>query len=142
LLLLVAIGLLVWVLLQPKASPQATRLNQALAEVKRQGERLSYLREPLRQVQGFGRDLAKLLPQMAELERFLGKPNLDHTRDRLLARHNELSQIFDRGVEYLERLGAELVLVNPPQEPQALDDLPIFLIELREALHPATPSRG
>lgn len=143
LLLLLVTGLLVRVLVQPKASPAEQRLRQAMAEIARQGEPLAHLREPLRQVQAYGRDLLGLLPQIGELERFLRKPNLEgHTRDRLLARHNELSRMLERGTEYLETLGAELVLVKGSEEPQALSQFPMFFIELREVLHPATPHQG
>lgn len=142
-LVLSAAGLLVWVLVQPKATPQSLRLEQALGEVRRQGENFPHLREVLKQVRTYGRDLAGLLPQIAELERFLRKPNLEgHTRDRLLARHNELTRILERGTEYLETLGAELVLVKGSEEPQVLSQFPMFLIELREVLHPATPHQG
>ncbi|MCX7803139.1 MAG: hypothetical protein N2313_08975 [Meiothermus ruber] len=51
-------------------------------------------------------------------------------------------QGFTRGVAYLERLGAELVLVAGSQEPPALAELPQFLIELREVLHPSPLTRG
>jgi len=57
-------------------------------------------------------------------------------------RHHELMQGFTRGVAYLERLGAELVLVAGSQEPPALAELPQFLIELREVLHPSPLTRG
>ncbi|MFN3392821.1 MAG: hypothetical protein ACK40N_13800 [Meiothermus ruber] len=147
-LLLLVVGLLVWAFgagryLPPTQSEQAHRLELALAEVRHQGGRLPHLREPLKQVRQYGRDLRKLLPQLAELEHFLAKPGTDGpTRDRLLVRHHELSQSFQRGVAYLERLGAELVLVSGAQEPPALAELPLFLIELREVLHPPTPHQG
>lgn len=141
LLLLLVAGLLVWAFgagrLPESQREKAQRLDGALGEIKRQGEGLTHLREPLRQVQGYGRDLARLLPQIAELERFLRKPNLEGaTRDRLLARHNDLSRIFESGAEYLERLGAELLLVRGTQEPAVLNELPGLIVQLREALQP------
>lgn len=143
LLLLLVAGLLVRVLVQPKVSPAEQRLRLAVAELGRQGQAQPHLREPLRQVQAYGRDLARLLPQMAEVGRFLQKPGLEGpTRDRLLARHNELTRILERGTEYLETLGAEMVLLEGSGEPPALSQFPLFLIELREVLHPATPHRG
>lgn len=147
-LLLLAVGLLAWVLGAGRGLPeaqkeQAHRLELALAEILYQGKRLSHLRVPLKQVQQYGRDLRKLLPQMVELERFLAKPGTEgSTRDRLLVRHHELSQSFQRGVAYLERLGAELVLVSGTEDPPALAELPLFLIELREVLHPPAATRG
>jgi len=107
------------------------------------GGRLPHLHDALKPAQQYGRDLRKLLPQLAELERFLAKPSTEGpTRDRLLVRHHELMQGFTRGVAYLERLGAELVLVAGSQEPPALAELPQFLIELREVLHPSPLTRG
>lgn len=147
-LLLLVVGLLVWAFgagrsLPPPQSQQALRLEQALAEIEQQGQGLPHLREPLKQVRKYGRDLRRLLPQLAELERFLAKPGTEGpTRDRLLVRRHELNQCFRRGVEYLERLGAELVLVSGTQEPPALTELPLFLIELREVLHPPAPHQG
>ena len=147
-LLLLVVGLLVWFLgsgrsLPQAQSAQAQRLELALAEIRRQGKRLPHLRDALKPVQQYGRDLFKLLPQQAELERFLHKPGLEGpTRDHLLRRHNDLERAFERGVVYLERLGAELVLVAGSEEPPALAELPLFLIELREVLHPASPNRG
>jgi hypothetical protein len=148
LLLLLVLGLLVWAFgagrsLPQKQSEQAHRLELALAEIQQQGEGLPHLREPLKQARQYGRDLRKLLPQLAELERFLQKPGLGgSTRDHLLARHNDLNRAFERGVAYLERLGAELVLASGTQEPPALAELPLFTIELREVLHPPAPHQG
>lgn len=138
LLIVLVVGLLVWAYgagrLPQSQRGRSQRLNQALEEIRRQGERLNHLREPLRQAQAYGSGLARLLPQLAELERFLQKPNLEGpTRDRLLARHNDLSRIFERGVEYLERLGAELLLVQGIHEPALLDELPGLIVQLREA---------
>ncbi len=147
-LLLLVVGLLLWAFgagrnLPQTQSEQAHRLDMALAEIGRQGEGLPYLREPLKQVRQYGRDLRKLLPQLAELERFLNKPALEgNTRIHLLARYNDLERTFERGVEYLERLGAELLLVSDAAEPPALAELPQFLIELREVLHPPAPHQG
>ncbi len=147
-LLLLVVGLLVWAFGAGRSLPQtqreqAHRLDLALAEIQQQGEGLPHLREPLKQVRQYGRDLRKLLPQLAELERFLAKQSTEGpTRDRLLVRHHELMQSFERGVEYLERLAAELVLVSGAQEPPALAELPQFLIELREVLHPPARHQG
>lgn len=147
-LLLLVVGLLVWAFGAGRNLPQtqreqAHRLDLSLAEIQQQGEGLPHLREPLKQVRQYGRDLRKLLPQLAELERFLAKPNTEGpTRDRLLVRHHEIRQGFERGVAYLERLAAELVLVSGAQEPPALTELPQFLIELREVLHPTAPHQG
>jgi hypothetical protein len=147
-LLLLVVGLLVWAFGAGRSLPQtqleqAHRLDLALAEIQQQGEGLPHLREPLRQVRQYGRDLRKLLPQLAELERFLAKQSTEGpTRDRLLVRHHELVQGFERGVEFLERLAAELVLVSGAEEPPALIELPQFLIELREVLHPPAPRQG
>ncbi|GIW33894.1 MAG: hypothetical protein KatS3mg072_1227 [Meiothermus sp.] len=146
-LLLLVVGLLAWALgagrsLPPPQSEQAQRLELALAEIRQQSQGLSHLHEPLKQVRQYGRDLRKLLPHLAELEHFLAKPGTEGpTRDRLLARYHELNQSFERGVEYLERLGAELVLVSDIEEPPALAELPLFLIELREVLHPPATAR-
>lgn len=146
-LLLLVVGLLAWALgagrsLPPPQSEQAHRLELALAEIRSQGRELSHLREPLKQVRQYGRDLRRLLPQLAELERFLAKPGTQGpTRDRLLARQQELNQCFERGVAYLERLGAELVLVSETEEPPALAELPFLLVELREVLHPPATAR-
>ncbi|GIW29507.1 MAG: hypothetical protein KatS3mg070_2870 [Meiothermus sp.] len=147
-LLLLAVGLLVWVFgasrnLPPAQEEQAHRLEAALAEIGRLGGRLPHLHDALKPAQQYGRDLRKLLPQLAELERFLAKPSTEGpTRDRLLVRHHELMRGFERGVEYLERLGAELLLVSGSEEPPALAELPQLLIELREVLHPPHPTRG
>lgn len=147
-LLLLVVGLLVWAFGAGRNLPQtqreqAHRLDLALAEIQQRGEGLPHLREPLKQVRQYGRDLRKLLPYLAELERFLAKPSTEGTtRDRLLARHHELNESFRRGLEYLERLAAELVLVSGAQEPPALTELPQFLIELREVLHPPAHHRG
>ncbi|MGK0617952.1 hypothetical protein [Meiothermus cerbereus] len=147
-LLLLVVGLLVWFFgggrsLPPAQEALAHRLHLALEEIHQQGKRLPHLRDVLKQVRQYGRDLGRLLPQKAELERFLHKPGLEGpTRDHLLRRHNDLERTFERGVAYLERLGAELVLVAGSEEPPALAELPLFLIELREVLHPATPNRG
>lgn len=139
LLLLLVVGLLAWAFgagrLPGSQRERGQRLDQALVEIRRQGERLSHLREAMRRVQSYARDLGRLLPQMAELERFLAKSNLDlATRDRLLARHNDLSRIFEVGTEYLERLGAELLLVQGTQQPAVLAELSGLIVQLREAL--------
>ncbi|GIW26192.1 hypothetical protein [Meiothermus sp.] len=145
-LLLLVLGLVAWALGAARNLPQsqreqARRLELALAEIRQHEP--PHLREPLKQVLQYGRNLHKLLPQMAELERFLHKPGLEGaTRDPLWVRYHELERAFERGVAYLERLGAELVLVSGDQEPPALADLPLFVIELREVLHPASPTRG
>jgi hypothetical protein len=147
-LLLLVVGLLVWAFGAGRNLPQAQReqahrLDLALAEIRQQGEELPHLREPLKQVRQYGRDLHKLLPQQVELERFLIKPGLDSlTRDRLLGRSHELSRCFECGVEYLERLGAELLLISETGEPPVLAELPQLLIELREVLHPRSPHQG
>ncbi|MDW8425909.1 MAG: hypothetical protein RMK51_08240 [Meiothermus sp.] len=147
-LLLLVVGLLVWALgagrsLPQAQSEQAHRLELALAEIHRQGQRLPQLSKALKQVRQYGRDLRQLLLQMAELERYLAKPGLEApTRDRLQQRLHQLEQGFLRGVAYLERLGAELMLVSGAQEPPALIEFPQFLIELREVLHPAAPHQG
>ena len=147
-LLLLVVGLLAWAFGAERGLPQAQReqaqrLDVALAEIQQQGEGLPHLRQPLRDVRQYGRSLRRLLPQIAELERFLRKPGLEGpTREHLLRRRNDLERTFERGVVYLERLGAELVLVSGTDEPPALAELPLFLIELREILHPASPSRG
>lgn len=147
-LLLLVVGLLLWVWGMGRSLPlaleeQAYRLEAALAEIGRQGRRLPHLRDALKQAQKYGRDLRKLLPQLAELERFLAKPNTEgSTRDRLLVRYHELEQGFTQGVAYLERLGAELLLVPGTHEPPALAELPQRLIEFREILHPTSPTRG
>lgn len=140
-MLLLVVGLLTWAFgagrLPQSQREKSQRLDGAVGEIKRQGEGLSHLRESLRQAQGYGRDLGRLLPQIAELERFLRKPNLEGaTRDRLLARHNDLSRIFETGTEYLERLGAELLLVRGTQEPPVLGELPALIVQLREAAQP------
>ncbi|WP_027883523.1 hypothetical protein [Meiothermus rufus] len=140
-LLLLLVGLLLWAFgaggRWPQGqSEQAQRLQAALAELWRQGEALPHLRESLKQAGRYGRALYRLLPRLAELERFLAKPGLEEdTRIRLLARHNDLKRTFQQGVEYLERLGAELLLVTEPQEPPALAELPQRIVELREVLN-------
>ncbi|MBF6594167.1 MAG: hypothetical protein IVW51_06925 [Thermaceae bacterium] len=68
------------------------------------------------------------MPLTAEAERFLAKP-------RLAGRHDELLWAFERGVGFLERLGVEMLLEDG-HEPPAPRDFPLFLIELREVLHP------
>lgn len=147
-LLLLVVGLLLWVFGASRNLPsaqeeQAQRLAAALAEIGRQGKPLPHLHDALKEAQQYGRNLHKLLPQLAELERFLAKPSTQGpTRDRLLVRHHELLQGFERGVEYLERLGAELLLVSGSEEPPALAELPQLLIELREVLHPSPLTRG
>ncbi len=147
-LLLLLVGLLLWAFGAGGRGPQgqseqAQRLQAALAELWRQGEALPHLREPLKQASRYGRALYRLLPRMAELERFLAKPGLgEDTRIRLLARHNDLKRTFLQGVEYLERLGAELLLVVEKQEPPALAELPQRIVELREALNLLAPRRG
>lgn len=147
-LLLLVVGLLVWAWgvsrnLPPALEERDHRLEAALAEIGRRGGRLPHLRDALKQAQQYGRDLRKLLPQLAELERFLAKLNTEGPiRDRLLVRYHELELGFAQGVAYLERLGAELLLVSGTLEPPALAELPQRLIEFREILHPTSPTRG
>jgi len=147
-LLLLVVGLLVWAFGVHRNLPlaqrdQAQRLDLALAEIQQRGKGLPHLRNPLRQVRQYGQDLRKLLPQLAELERFVNKPKLEeNTRIHLLARHNDLERTLERGVAYLERLGGELLLVSGTAEPPALAELPDYVIELREVLHPPAPHRG
>jgi len=136
LLLLLAAGLLLAVLLRPQSSAPEARLKAALAEIRRQEGHFPNLRGVLGQVRVYGRDLAKLLPLTAEAERFLAKPSLEApTRARLEARRDELRRAFERGAGFLERLGVEMLLEDG-HEPPALRDFPLFLIELREVLHP------
>lgn len=137
LLLLLAAGLVLIALLRPKASPQAARLDAALAEIRRREGRFPSLSTTLKQVKEYGRDLSKLPPLIAETGRFLAKPGLDApTRARLEARRDALARNLERGIAFLERLGAEMML-GEPREPPSLIEFPGLRLELREVLHPA-----
>jgi hypothetical protein len=135
-LVLLAAGLILAALLRPKVSPQAARLEAALAEIRRRERHFSGLHETFRQIQEYGHDLAKLPPLITESERFLAKPGLDTpTKARLEARRSGLARTFEQGVAFLERLGAEMLLDNP-RDPPSLIEFPSLRLELREVLHP------
>ncbi|MCS7058167.1 MAG: hypothetical protein NZ849_00105 [Meiothermus sp.] len=148
LLLLGVAGFVIWAVgaSRPLSLPlreQHERLGRALAELRRQGRRHPHLREPLRQVQAYGRNLYKLFPKLTELERLCATPGLDyHTRTEVFARHTNLDRTLDQGIAYIERLGAELALTEGKGEPPGLAELPRYLIALREALHPPSIHQG
>lgn len=148
LLLLGLVGFVVWAInaSRPLSLPlrqQHERLGRALAELRCQSRRHPHLREPLQQVRAYGRNLYKLFPKLTELERLCTTPGLDyHTRTEVSARYTSLDTTLDQGIAYIERLGAELALVEGKGEPPALADLPQHLIALREALHPPSIHQG